>query len=64
MVHILQDMEHQQEANINDTNGVYNTSLGKDASTTKNIYGIYDMSGGAYEYVMGVYNKAIGYSRF
>ena len=46
----------------NDTNGVYNTSLGKDASTTKNIYGIYDMSGGAYEYVMGVYNKAIGYS--
>ena len=48
----------------NDTNGVYNTSLGKDASTTKNIYGIYDMSGGAYEYVMGVYNKAIGYSGF
>ena len=48
----------------NDTNGAYNTSLGKDASTTKNIYGIYDMSGGAYEYVMGVYNKAIGYSGF
>ena len=46
------------------TNGTYNTSLGKDASTTKNIYGIYDMSGGAYEYVMGVYNKAIGYSGF
>ena len=38
----------------NDTNGAYNTSLGKDASTTKNIYGIYDMSGGANEYVMGV----------
>ena len=36
------------------TNGTYNTSLGKDASTTKNIYGIYDMSGGANEYVMGV----------
>ena len=48
----------------NDTNGAYNTTLGKDASTTKNIYGIYDMSGGAYEYVMGVYNKAIGYSGF
>ena len=48
----------------NDTNGAYNTSFGKDASTTKNIYGIYDMSGGAYEYVMGVYNKAIGYSGF
>ena len=48
----------------NDTNGAYNTTLGKDASTTKNIYGIYDMSGGAYEYVMGVYNKEIGYSGF
>ena len=46
------------------TNGTYNTALGKDASTTGTIYGIYDMSGGAYEYVMGVYNKAIGYSGF
>ncbi|MDY4236954.1 MAG: hypothetical protein SOX86_02985, partial [Bacilli bacterium] len=38
-------------------NGTYDTDLGKDASTTKTIYGIYDMSGGAYDYVMGVYNK-------
>ena len=30
----------------------YNTELGKSASTTGNIYGIYDMSGGAYEYMM------------
>jgi len=37
------------------TNGTYETSLGMDASTTGNIYGVYDMSGGAYEYVMGVY---------
>ena len=37
---------------------------GKDASTTKTIYGIYDMSGGANEYVMGVYNKTIGSSGF
>ena len=36
------------------TNGAYNTALGKDASTTGTIYGIYDMSGGASEYVMGV----------
>ena len=36
------------------TNGAYNTTLGKDASTTGTIYGIYDMSGGANEYVMGV----------
>ena len=38
----------------NALNGAYNTTLGKDASTTGTIYGIYDMSGGALEYVMGV----------
>ena len=31
----------------------WNTPKGVNASTTGNIYGIYDMSGGAYEYVMG-----------
>ena len=31
----------------------YNTSIGYTASTTGNITGIYDMSGGAWEYVMG-----------
>ena len=31
----------------------FNTILGQSASTTGNIYGIYDMSGGANEYVMG-----------
>ena len=31
----------------------YNTSNGILASTTGNIYGIYDMSGGSWEYVMG-----------
>ena len=36
-------------------NGTYETALGQDASTTGNIYGVYDMSGGANEYVMGVY---------
>ena len=35
------------------TCNAYNTTLGQSASTTGNIYGIYDMSGGAYEYVMG-----------
>ena len=48
----------------NVTNGTYNTTLGKDASTTKNIYGIYDMSGGAWDYVMGVNNKTISSSGF
>ena len=46
------------------TNGAYNTTLGKNVSTTGTIYGIYDMSGGAWEYVMGVYNKTISDSGF
>jgi len=49
------------------TNGAYNTTLGKDASTTGTIYGIYDMSGNGNEYVMGVLadtngNPRSGYS--
>ena len=31
----------------------YNTENGQKASTTGNVYGVYDMSGGAHEYVMG-----------
>ena len=33
----------------------YNTAKGVTASTTKNVYGIYDMSGGADEYVAACY---------
>ncbi len=33
---------------------------GPGASTTGTIYGVYDMSGGAQEYVMGNYNKEVG----
>ena len=50
-------------SNTSVTNGAYNTSLGKDASTTGNIYGIYDMSGGSWEYVMGVYADTSGNPR-
>jgi len=39
----------------NNSTASYNTSLGMDASTTGNIYGVYDMHGGANESVMGVY---------
>ena len=52
------------KTNANANNGAYNTSLGKDASTTGNIYGIYDMSGGTDEYVMGVYSNTISSSGF
>ena len=37
---------------------------GTEASTTGTIYGIYDMSGGAWEFVMGVCNKTISSSGF
>ena len=37
---------------------------GTGASTTGNIYGIYDMSGGSVEYVMGNYNDEVGSSGF
>ena len=38
----------------------YKTNIGQ--STTGNITGVYDMSGGAWEYVMGNYNKQSGNS--
>ena len=42
----------------------YKSELGVKASTTHNIYGIYDMSGGAWEVVMGNYNNIVGISGF
>ncbi len=43
----------------------YNVSPGgTGASTTGTIYGVYDMSGGAFEYVMGVYNSSVRSSGF
>ena len=43
----------------------YNEEInGTGASTTGTIYGIYDMSGGSWEYVMANYNNVIGNSGF
>ncbi len=42
----------------------YETEKGQSASTTGNITGVYDMSGGAYERVMGVYNRLLKDSGF
>ena len=36
----------------------YNGKIGKLSSTTGNTYGVYDMAGGAFEYVMGFYGTA------
>lgn len=33
-------------------NGTYETAHGQEASTTSNLYGVYDMSGGNFEFVM------------
>ena len=46
----------QYQYNV-DTNGI-------GSSTTGTIYGVYDMSGGAWEYVMGNYNDVVGSSGF
>ena len=40
----------------------YDTVLGKLASTTGNIYGVYDMSGGSWEYTMANVSKSSGTS--
>jgi len=42
----------------------YETLKGQAASTTGNITGVYDMSGGAWEYVMGVLNNSLASSGF
>ena len=44
------------------TSDAYKTNVAQ--STTGNIYGIYDMSGGAWEFVMGNYNDTISNAGF
>ncbi len=46
------------------TTNTYETEKGQAASTTGTIYGVYDMSGGSIEYVMGNYNNTTGSSGF
>ena len=47
-------------ADANSATGValYNTTNGPKASTTGTIYGVYDMAGGAWEYVAGLYSTS------
>ena len=42
-----------------DVKRAYNGSIGKLASTTNNVYGIYDMSGGGLEYVAASYTSDV-----
>ena len=50
------------EGYISECENEYNTSIGYLASTTGNISGIYDMSGGAWEYVAGYKDGSTGSS--
>lgn len=43
-----------------DSNGKKRGLAGPGASTTGNIYGVYDMNGGAEEYTMGIYGESNG----
>ena len=54
--------QYTYDDNTRDESGVSGKGVG--ASTTGTIYGIYDMSGGASEYVMGNLNDTIGGSGF
>jgi len=56
------DSQSERESTETCTTNTYTTAKGQAASTTGNITGIYDMSGGASEYVMGVCSKMVGNS--
>ena len=57
---IMDYPEHDNFGTDNSITQPYNTTVGYLASTTGNIIGIYDMSGGTWEYVMGVMKDANG----
>ena len=48
-------------ASSSSTTNAYTTENGVKASTTGNVYGIFDMSGGAWEYVAGYVNNGNSY---
>ena len=58
------DIQNEAQSSTTCTTNTYETEKGQAASTTGNITGVYDMSGGSLEYVMGVYNNTIGSSGF
>ncbi len=52
----------QQACSSSDPQRAYNGTLGRLASTTNNLTGIYDMSGGAYEYTAASYSSNLNNS--
>ena len=57
-----QVIQYTYDNNIRNEDGESGKGVG--ASTTGTIYGVYDMSGGAWEYVMANYNDMAGESGF
>ena len=58
------DTVSASESSTTCATNTYETANGQTASTTGTIYGVYDMSGGAYDYVMGNYNNIRASSGF
>ena len=52
----------QQACSTDNPQRAYNGTLGQLASTTNNVYGIYDMSGGDFEYVAASYSDNLNNS--
>lgn len=47
---------------LNQIDHQYQSAIGQLASTTNNVYGIYDIAGGSWEYVMGNWTDKVGQS--
>jgi len=56
------NLQNEGKSTTTCATNTYETLKGQAASTTGNIYGVYDMSGGSLEYVMGVLNKTVSES--
>ncbi len=56
--------DSESDITCNSGENKYNGSKGVNASTTGNVYGIYDINGGSWEYAMGVFNQQKGASGF
>ena len=56
--YITGQAENSVSASSTTTTNVYNTTNGQKASTTGNVTGVYDMSGGAFEYVAAYVNNS------
>ena len=62
--YVFKEQTDHSEGKYNGCENAYNTSIGYLSSTTGNITGIYDMSGGAWEYVAGYMEQTYANSGF